>query len=66
MARYYVNDKAQPNGDHEVHREGCAYMPVLATYLGQHENCGSAVVAARKLYPQANGCYWCSRPCHTG
>lgn len=65
MARCYVNDNAQPNGDHEVHREGCSYMPNSATYLGQHDSCQSAVAAARRKYLRSNGCYWCSRPCHT-
>ena len=30
MARYYVNDRAQPNGDHEVHKDGCSFMPSAA------------------------------------
>ena len=41
MAMYYVNDNAQPNGDHEVHREGCAWLPRLEnrTALGDHHRC---------------------------
>jgi hypothetical protein len=27
MALYYVNNNAQSNGDHEVHKEGCSWMP---------------------------------------
>lgn len=27
MARYYVNNNAQANGDHEVHELGCTFMP---------------------------------------
>ena len=27
MPVYYVNKKAQDNGDHEVHEAGCSYMP---------------------------------------
>ena len=67
MAMYYVNDNAQPNGDHEVHREGCAWLPrpENRTSLGDHGTCRTAVVAARRIYPQANGCYHCSRDCHT-
>ena len=26
MASYYVNDNAQPNGDHEVHESGCYWL----------------------------------------
>ncbi len=27
MPIYYVNNKAQLNGDHEVHKAGCTWMP---------------------------------------
>lgn len=66
MANYYVNDSAQPNGDHEVHRQGCNWMPQNRTYLGDHLTCFSAVVAAKRIYRQSNGCFFCSRECHTG
>nr|PZN76140.1 MAG: hypothetical protein DIU57_17650 [Pseudomonadota bacterium] len=65
MAAYYVNRLAQTNGDHEVHRDGCAYMPQHRIYLGQFTNCWQAVFEARKYFSQCNGCYWCSRECHT-
>lgn len=65
MSRYYVNDKAQLNGDHEVHVEGCNYMPSNKTYLGDHTNCRSAVQQAKLYYRQSNGCAFCSRECHT-
>ncbi len=67
MASYYVNDNAQANGDHEVHRSGCVWLPDLEnrTYLGEYQTCAPAVVEARKYYKQVNGCYYCSRPCHT-
>ena len=28
MAYYYVNKNAQSNGDHEVHKSGCSWMPL--------------------------------------
>jgi hypothetical protein len=67
MARHYVNDNAQSNGDHEVHKDGCAWMPQPQnrTYLGDFANCHAAVVAARRYHSQVNGCYYCARPCHT-
>ena len=67
MARYYVNDRAQANGDHEVHRDGCTWIPSAAnrTYLGDHSSCEPAVREARRHYTQVNGCYYCSRACHT-
>jgi hypothetical protein len=27
MSRYYVNKKAQANGDHEVHVSTCSFLP---------------------------------------
>lgn len=68
MKKYYVNDKAQSNGDHEVHDEYCRYLPAVQnrTYLGEFSNCHNAVREAKKHYSQVNGCYYCSRPCHTG
>lgn len=68
MAHYYVNDNQQANGDHEVHREGCSFMPDAGnrTYVGNHSTCGPAVAAAKKIYPQSNGRFYCSRACHTG
>lgn len=67
MAKYYVNQNAQDNGDHEVHTTGCSYMPYPEnrTYLGDFLYCAAAVAEARKHYAQVNGCYWCSNACHT-
>ena len=68
MLRYYLNENAQSNGDHEVHNERCSYLPKRENriYLGSHNNCHSAVTEARKYWRQVNGCYHCSRECHTG
>ena len=68
MARYYVNKNQQSNGDHEVHTYSCNYLPAQENriYLGDFTNCWAAVMEARRHYDKANGCYWCSRPCHTG
>ncbi len=68
MARYYVNKRAQASGEHEVHRQGCSYMPSEENrrYLGDFAGCHEAVRAARMIYPNSNGCYYCSRECHTG
>lgn len=68
MPRYYVNKNAQSNGDHEVHKDGCSFMPQSENrqYLGEFSNCRDAVREAKKTYPQSNGCYFCSLECHTG
>jgi hypothetical protein len=67
MARYYVNSNAQDNGDHEVHISGCSFMPAEEhrVYLGDFASCRPAVAAAKKLYLNADGCYFCSPECHT-
>ena len=68
MDDYYVNRNAQSNGDHEVHKSGCFWMPNVSNriYLGKFYGCASAVVEARKHYIQVNGCAHCSEACHTG
>lgn len=67
MASYYVNNNVQSNGDHEVHLTGCSRFPTQDyTYLGDFSNCDDAVNAAKNYHDQVNGCYWCSRSCHTG
>lgn len=68
MAQYIVNSNEQPNGDHEVHRtDTCTRLPNHENRvpLGYHATCHSAVLAARRVYSQSNGCYYCSPSCHT-
>ena len=67
MPNYCVNKKAQSNGDHEVHQMNCNHLPDLNNQkdLGWHVDCQSAVAEAKKTYPTANGCYFCSESCHT-
>ena len=67
MDKYYVNKNAQSNGDHEVHKAGCTYMPDSQNrlYLGEFSSCHGAVAEAKKYYSKSNGCYYCCNPCHT-
>ena len=67
MDNYYVNKNQQANGDHEVHNGSCKYLPTPENrlYLGLFSTCAEAVKEAKKTYPQSNGCYYCSLPCHT-
>lgn len=67
VTRYYVNKEAQDNGDHEVHTSGCSFLPSAENrkYLGEFSSCEGAVREAKKNYSQADGCYYCSRDCHT-
>jgi len=65
MANYYLNNNAQPNGDHEVHKEGCTWMPGNRTYLGDFASCHGAVAEAKRRQPRADGCATCCPDCHT-
>ena len=67
MDKYFVNKNAQENGDHEVHKEGCLHMPERKNRieLGDFYNCLDAVKTAKEFYSKSDGCYYCSRACHT-
>lgn len=67
MKKYYVNKNPQSNGDHEVHSENCRFLPNEANrkLLGYYSSCKAAVNKAKEYYNQVNGCYYCSRDCHT-
>ncbi|MBC9913892.1 hypothetical protein [Chitinophaga varians] len=65
--KYYVNNNAQSNGDHEIHVDTCYYFPMMhnRTYLGEFETCQEAVREAKKRYEKSNGCVDCCWLCHT-
>lgn len=65
--RYYVNRHTDHQGDHEVHQEGCEHFPDPdnAVYLGEFVDCVPAVAEAKRRYPTADGCFYCSLECHT-
>ncbi len=67
MASHYVNKNAQSNGDHEVHKTGCSWLPEVRNriFLGDFASCGPAVSKAKSYYGQVNGCYYCCNACHT-
>ncbi len=74
MPEYCINKNQQTNGDYEVHNVtpgACSHLPLAANRiaLGAFTNCGGAVEEAKRKYPsessKINGCYWCSRACHT-
>jgi len=64
MAKYYVGNEPEPNGDHAVHVEGCVHLPADRQYVGDYDDCYQALKAAQKHYIWANGCAWCLRLCH--
>lgn len=67
---YYFNDNTDKNGNHEVHSEGCSFLPSVSnrTYIGYYSSCSDAIAAAKAKYPYKSfdGCYYCCNPCHKG
>ena len=65
--RFYVNKNAHPNGDHEVHRSTCAWLPDVENriYLGDFATSQAAVREARKYYTRVDGCCFCCPESHT-
>ena len=73
MPNYIVNSNAQSNGDNEVHvtpQSNCSSPRYPAgnnqVWLGWFTSCHGAVTEAKRRGYSANGCYYCSRSCHTG
>ena len=65
---YYVTKEMDTHGKHEVHREGCPYLPApeACEHLGRLLSSFSAVAVARKLYDKINGCLHCTPECCLG
>jgi hypothetical protein len=59
MTHYFVDNRAQPDGAHEVHAVGCKRMASDKQYLGDFFSCQQAVVVARKEYWQIGSCVGC-------
>ena len=67
MERYCVNKLAQPNGDHEIHKQGCFRLPDPWNRidLGYQRDDAAALRAAQVYYPNtADGCYYCCPSIH--
>ena len=59
MTHFFVDNRAQPDGAHEVHAVGCKRMASDKAYLGDFMSCEVAVLEARKEYWQIAGCMRC-------
>lgn len=66
MTLYYVDKRSRLDGDHEVHRSGCSFMPEERhrMRLGDHLSCHAAVSEARRHFERITGCVWCSPACY--
>ncbi len=67
MKKYCVNRREQDTGEHEVHSMDCEHLPdpVNQVHLGSFDNCHDAVKEAKKHFDDVDGCYYCSKECHT-
>lgn len=68
MPIFYLNSQAQANGNHEIHREDCAALPLEKSriLLGTFDFCSDAILMAKDKYQilNLNGCYFCAKGCH--
>jgi len=67
LSKYYLNKNAQSNGDHEVHKFGCKYMPNENNRisLGSFSHSYEAIKRAREYFLAVNGGYNCLPDCAT-
>lgn len=67
MDFYYVDKVALKNGDHEVHKSSCRFVPDEKDriFLGYFGSCKDAALEAKRYFKQCNGCYHCCFLCHT-
>ncbi len=67
MDTYIANTQAQFNGDHEVHKSTCTYLPapIHRRTLGRFATDRAALEAARRIYPRADGCAFCCPAIHS-
>jgi hypothetical protein len=59
MTHYFVDNRTQPDGAHEVHAVGCKRMAPDKQYLGDFLSCEQAVFEARQVYWHIGGCARC-------
>ena len=67
MAFWYVDDIAQPNGDHLVHHDSCFELSLSPrkSLIGSFTNCRDALAKSRvQHYQHSNGCPVCAPGCH--
>ncbi|MDB1690567.1 hypothetical protein PMV44_01735 [Enterococcus casseliflavus] len=69
MQEYILNKNLDNHRLHEIHTITCNEKPLPENRenLGAHENCASAISAARRNHPEwiIDGCKYCCPDCHT-
>ncbi|MFC6101893.1 hypothetical protein [Olivibacter domesticus] len=56
---YYLNEEPQPSGVHEIHADGCKFLPVRRVYLGYYANSEDATRNAKQFYEDVSVCEHC-------
>ena len=66
MEHYYVNTNVSSTGVHEVHRDGCIFIPKVTqrNYLGLYITSREAVKDANIFYLNATACIHCLKESH--
>jgi hypothetical protein len=59
MAHYFIDNRKQPDGAHEVHSQGCSRMATDKHYLGDFGHFLEAMMEARKTHWDTSGCVRC-------
>ena len=64
--KYYLNLEKNEKGYYEVHRANCPRLKrgMCSHYLGEYENCHSAMAKAGSIHSKVDGCAWCAFECH--
>lgn len=59
MTHYFVDNREQPDGAHEVHAVGCKRMASDKQYLGDYFCGEQAILEARKAFWKIGSCVGC-------
>lgn len=57
---YYLNEEPQPSGVHEIHADGCKFLPLKKVYLGYFSNSEEATRNAKQFYKYISVCEHCN------
>ena len=65
---YRLNIQQQNNGEHELHKQGCRFYPLLNfENIGMFDNCELALLKAKRTHPYkiVNACPHCAFLCYS-
>lgn len=64
MSHYFIDNHANEEGSHEVHKVGCRKLPMDKRYLGNFQEIDDAMMEARKEFWSSSSCERCMRDDH--